>query len=70
MNHAPVDRAGNPLHVGDVVRRGRGTTTWRITSISDLIVLESQRDGWTHSSVTRDKATTLTRLEAPDPAAP
>ena len=64
---APVDRDGNELHIEDQVRRGRGTTTWRITSIDDLIGLESITQTWTHSSINRSKAHTLTRLPSSQP---
>lgn len=51
------------LAVGDIVRRGRGKTIWRIREIDDrFISLESVDDGWTKSSVTLDKADSLTRV--------
>lgn len=48
-----IDRSGQPLAVGDTVRRGRSTTLWRIIDIDDSFVsLESVTQSCTHASVT------------------
>ncbi|WP_394276221.1 hypothetical protein [Luteococcus sp.] len=56
--------------MGDLVRRGRGVTVWRVVSISDqFISLLSTKDGWTTSSVQPHKASTLTLVDGGlDPA--
>lgn len=49
------------VQIGDVVRRGKGKTLWRIASIdAHFISLESVTQSWTKQSVTLDKAHTLT----------
>ncbi len=56
-----------PFHIGDTVRRGRGTTLWRITDITDNFVsLLSEKDGWTHASVPTAKTSTLSHATPAD----